>query len=232
MFSSITKENLHHAYLLEGDARELMEPLLAHLENELGILREGNPNIRIFVPETLDIATAKDIRAASGMTGISGGRSVYIIGARAFTHEAQNALLKTLEEPGEGALFFLIVPTKELLLPTVRSRLLLLSADASECSSDDLLGAERFLAGDIAERLAIATRIHQEEDKDIARDNAKALLAALIVAYGRRENRDPRYLERLIATRRWLYTRAPSLKLLLEGVAITLPDKVPAKGKG
>lgn len=231
MFFAITKRKLHHAYLIEGDARELAEPLLEHLEVELGIPKEGNPNTRVIVLEMFDIAAAKEIRAASSMTGFSGNKRVYIIGARAFTHEAQNALLKTLEEPGEGVLFFLIVPSKELVIPTVRSRLFLMTADAPECSPEDLADAERFFNGDTADRLTFVAKIYQEEDRDLARDNAKTLLTALLVVYARQVNRDSRYLERLITTRRRLYSRSPSLKLLLEDIALTLPKKVSVKEK-
>lgn len=231
IFSEITKDHLRHAYLIEGDARELAEPLLAHLGRELSIVREENPDVLVFTPETLDVTAARDIRAASRMTGISQGQRIFIIGARAFTHEAQNALLKTLEEPIAGTLFFIIVPTKELLLPTVRSRLISLAVNAAEYSVGDLSLAEQFFQGHAAERLKIVSAILQEEDKDFARDRAKAFLAALIRAYGRRADRNPRYLERLLLTRKRLYIPSSSLKFLLEGVALTFSDVVLAEEK-
>lgn len=48
---------------------------------------------------------------------------VYIIeDGAALTNEAQNAMLKILEEPPEYAIFIIIVPSSALLLPTVVSR--------------------------------------------------------------------------------------------------------------
>lgn len=232
MFADITKENLHHAYLIEGDARALVEPLLEHLSKTLGIPKNGNPNIHENIVETLDIGTAREIRREAGMTPFGGGKSVFIIGARSMGVEAQNALLKTLEEPGEGSILFLIVPTRELLLPTVRSRVLELSSTTRESTAADAALAKRFIEGGAIERISLAQEIHKEEDKDVARDRAKALLTALIVGYGRSDNRDAHYLERLIAARRLLYSRSPSLKLILEGLAVTFPRKVPATQKG
>jgi hypothetical protein len=232
MFADITKENLHHAYLIEGDARVLVEPLLEHLSKTLGIPKNGNPNVHEILVEMLDIETARKIRQAAGMTPFGGGRSVFIIGARSMGVEAQNALLKTLEEPGEGSILFLIVPTREILLPTVRSRVLELRGTVSESSAEDVALAKRFIEGGAVERLFLAQKIHKEEDKDVARDKAKAFLAALIGEYGRREDRDAHYLERLITARRFLYSRSPSLKLILEGLAVTYPRKVPAVRKG
>ena len=50
-------------------------------------------------------------------------RAVIILGAELLTHEAQNAILKTLEEPPLGTLMILTTEAPKLLLPTVRSRL-------------------------------------------------------------------------------------------------------------
>ncbi len=50
-------------------------------------------------------------------------RKLYIIGhAERMTVQAQNALLKILEEPPEGAVFFLLCENRAALLPTVLSR--------------------------------------------------------------------------------------------------------------
>ena len=52
-----------------------------------------------------------------------GGRhTVVIIGAEKMTVQAQNALLKTLETPPGGAVFFLLTTTPSQLLPTIVSR--------------------------------------------------------------------------------------------------------------
>lgn len=233
MFSAITKENLHHAYLIEGDARGLLEPLLDHLSRELGIRKNGNPNIRVDIAEMLEIKVAREIRERARMTAFDDDWGVFVLGARTISTEAQNALLKTLEEPGERTILFLIVPSKEILLSTVRSRLLDLRTPVDATSHGDATAAlaEQFLLGEMAERLRIVSRIYKEEDRDVAREKAKALVAALIARYGRSEDRQSRDLERLMMTHKWLYSRSPSLKILLEGLAVTLPAKVSARAK-
>jgi DNA polymerase-3 subunit delta' len=52
----------------------------------------------------------------------TGARVVVIDGAHALTTEAQNALLKLIEEPPPSTLFILVTDNVEALLPTVRSR--------------------------------------------------------------------------------------------------------------
>ena len=57
--------------------------------------------------------------------------------AETLTLEAQNALLKTLEEPPAKARIILCAPTGELLIPTIRSRCQSISLLASESLSDE-----------------------------------------------------------------------------------------------
>lgn len=68
----------------------------------------------------------EDIRAVIEITGrhtFEGGRRIVMIRqADKLTIAAQNALLKTLEEPMEGTVFLLITDAPELLLPTIVSR--------------------------------------------------------------------------------------------------------------
>lgn len=49
-------------------------------------------------------------------------RFVIIDSAHLMNKEAQNALLKSLEEPPQGVIFILLTPFEENLLPTIRSR--------------------------------------------------------------------------------------------------------------
>ena len=49
-------------------------------------------------------------------------RLVVILSADLMTEQAQNALLKTIEEPAPGCGFLLLAESREKLLPTIRSR--------------------------------------------------------------------------------------------------------------
>jgi DNA polymerase-3 subunit delta' len=63
------------------------------------------------------VETALDLRAAEG-----GMRCVILREAQRMNHAAQNALLKTLEEPRPGTVLVLETHRPELLLPTILSR--------------------------------------------------------------------------------------------------------------
>lgn len=66
----------------------------------------------------------EDAKAAIAEAYISEEKMKYIVlGAKNFNIYSQNALLKVLEEPPRNIAFIILVPTKSVLLPTVRSRL-------------------------------------------------------------------------------------------------------------
>ncbi|MBR6030225.1 MAG: DNA polymerase III subunit delta' [Clostridia bacterium] len=82
-------------------------------------IAEGVAKGRVFIPVD-DIREMT--RQVSRHTYEGGRRVVRIVQAERMQAAAQNALLKTLEEPPEGTFFLLITETPELLLPTIRSR--------------------------------------------------------------------------------------------------------------
>ena len=87
----------------------------------------------------------------------SGGKKGVLIGeAQRLTPEAQNALLKTLEEPPSFLTFVLTTPHPRLLLSTVSSRCLKLTAEEPnpEKSKPDRF-SELLLAADPGRRLAL-----------------------------------------------------------------------------
>lgn len=90
------------------------------------ILEQLNPpNLRIFELDELKITSARDIIHEAYISEEM-GKSIAII-AKIFNIEAQNALLKVLEEPPSGVDFLIFTQNKNALLPTIRSRMLLIN---------------------------------------------------------------------------------------------------------
>jgi DNA polymerase III delta subunit-like protein len=88
----------------------------------------GYPYFRAVAPDgqSISIDAVRELlhfaklKVAGDAAGIR--RVIIIDDARAITHEAQNALLKLLEEPPEDTAFILNAAGAQELLPTVRSR--------------------------------------------------------------------------------------------------------------
>src|SRR5690606_8199592 len=66
-------------------------------------------------------------------------RRIFFIGITSGTRDAQNMLLKTLEEPAVGTSFVLLVPSSDILLETIRSRCILISLEEGADTDSNFL---------------------------------------------------------------------------------------------
>lgn len=126
MTNSIKKGKVNHAYMfegIEGIGKETFANELAKILLETHNLENAPDCIRVK-PNGNSIKIAQ-IRNLQSDIVIKPHRKykIYIIDkCEKMTVEAQNALLKTLEEPPEYAIIILVTNNKESLLPTIRSR--------------------------------------------------------------------------------------------------------------
>lgn len=117
------------AYVCRGAQGDVPE-ILKRLERS----DAGDVDLLVRVHTNFGIDEAREVRERSSLRGV-GQQRVFVIVATALTLEAQNALLKTFEEPPAGAVFVLVVPSPETLLPTLRSRVQVLELDAQQAAS-------------------------------------------------------------------------------------------------
>lgn len=97
------------------------------------------------------VDTVRSIAAGAVVVPNEGRRKVYIIeDADTMNTQAQNALLKLLEEPPESAAFILEAANASLLLPTVRSRCEMIRANADAEASPEAESDARELLGALA----------------------------------------------------------------------------------
>jgi len=213
---------LHHAYIVEGEREHVYEKLVNFLENYVKVAVKNNPDFWCGRFETFGIDDARAIKERQTLAAFSNTKKIFIILAERLTVEAQNALLKTLEEPTSGTHIFIIVPTVATILPTVRSRSIFLQETKSPSSEGKAL---RFLYASYNEREKLLHDIIEEKNR------AKTLLFLNELEYSTKEKREAFYdlsaysasLEAVGKCRTYLHGRSPSVKMLLEYLALTIP---------
>ena len=116
-----------------------------------------------FVEEVFKLEHAKAVVAESY---ISESKTKYIIfGGISFTSEAQNSLLKVLEEPPRNIEFIILSPTKSNLLPTVRSRLPIIMGEVTHETKSVDLNLSRVDYAEVFSFLKDNARTSKEETK-------------------------------------------------------------------
>ena len=224
----ITIDRLHHAYFLEGERNQMIAEVLGLLE-VLSIPTRGNPDFHLHELDQFLLEHAHLLREKQQFHSVGGGRKIFLVAFNTILHEAQNALLKTLEEPTEGTHFFFTSRSQEVLLPTVRSRMNIIQLPVASCQLPEDAG-EEFLAAGLPERMKMiepmtkAKTDDKSEAKEGARDFLESLERALYQKMSRSDLDISHVLARVISAKRTLSERAPSLKLLLEHLALTVPQ--------
>jgi DNA polymerase III delta prime subunit len=179
-----------------------------------------HPDLLYFDDETkLGVEQAKQIREFLSIKPYQAkGRVVILISAQNLTPDAQNALLKTLEEPPLESLIILGVDKEESLLPTVLSR-----CEAEyRGKSIEYRGENRFkkeiehlLESNIKERFNYIEKLEEKEE----------FLKALIIYFREQLKSNPKthFLKILLEAEKWQKSNV-NQRAILEYLMLELPN--------
>ncbi|MEK7509889.1 MAG: hypothetical protein AAB605_04230 [Patescibacteria group bacterium] len=212
------------AYLVQGDA-EALKALTTKLVQE-GFIERGSPDVYVHTYRSFGIDEARALRERAQRKSLSGEGRVFALFAPGMTSDAQNALLKVLEEPPARAVFFFVVPSPETLLSTLRSRMQMMTLPEGGKVGALLVDAGLFLAAPVAKRLEMLKPLY-EYDEDEGRDMGAVIgfLQALERQFAK-EKLSPaskQGLEAIYRARRFVGDKGSLLKALLEQMALLIP---------
>ncbi len=234
----LNKDNLHHAYLIEGERENAVKEITNRLE-QFGCKVIANPDFIHLYFDILKIEDAFNLREMASKKSFAGGKKIFLICLNSITRDAQGALLKVFEEPGENTHFFVVLPDSSALFPTLRSRFYPIYADAG---SDFKKEAEKFIAMPPRERVAFLNEFLKEKEAEAAEGEFKlddsvrtkaqrflnALEAALWPLSRQKILSDSRhafpYLSHIFEVRQYLRQAGSSVKTLLEALALYIPN--------
>lgn len=224
-------EDIDHAYLLIGDVRETVEEVNKIIEEISGRSISGNPDYYSEETGIFKIEESRRLREASQKRSVSGGKRFFVVGANVFTEEAQNALLKVLEEPIPGHHFFVVVPDEYRFLPTVKSRLKKVDGRWKDKKEGESL-CDRFLSAGVADRLLMIEEIVDEDAEPGERRAAVRELVSRIEEKIFEEHKRSEFVDRekfgkimadIIMVRKYSGDISSAPRLLLEYLSFAVP---------
>lgn len=191
---------MHHAEVWLGtELRAVLPPELL----------QQTADVVHYVQPQWGINDSRQLAAAAQVLPVTAPLRTLIVCTTRLTHEAQNALLKLLEEPPATTRFILVVPDTGRLLPTVLSRVFVHTTRDTDTSVDDW---RDFKTASYKDRLTQIAEASKQKDTTWQQTMLSAAIADSTV---------PAAVRLLLDTHA---TRSgASRKMLLEEVALSLP---------
>lgn len=170
ILKNLDKNNLHHAYLIEGEKDQIVPEIFIFCES-LNVKTSGNPDFCHITIDNFKIDEAFDLRAMSSDKGFSSFKKIFVICANSISLDAQNVLLKMFEEPTENTHFFLVVPDANSLLKTLVSRFYFISAGQSARNASSIADAggdlaEKFISMSLQKRIDFIKELLSKKDEE------------------------------------------------------------------
>jgi DNA polymerase III delta prime subunit len=205
------------AHLIQGDA-DAVAQVLELLESQ-GTSTKANADMYVRGYARFGADDARELRERAASRAMNDTSRIFIIATPSITTDAQNVLLKTLEEPPAGAVFFIIVPAPQALLSTLRSRMQMLVLPKYK-DTTGLVDAKEFLAASGEKRLDMLKPLLEKDDDD-KRDLRPVL--SFLSSLETKLARSPEGLRALYGARKYIGDKGALIKPLLEQVALLVP---------
>jgi hypothetical protein len=199
-----------HAYLLVGDPVEIESLVISSLENK-GISLKGSPDFFLSKEKVFGIDEARELSARAHRNAF-GEKKIFLLIPEKITTEAQNALLKTFEEPTSNTHFYLVLRAEDVVLPTLRSRTQVIKIGSG---NQETLEAKNFLRQATKERLNFAKKFAEKEM------NLTRFLDELLVLL-RSSGAQTDSIEKVYKLRLYSDDRGTSPRLVLEHLSLVL----------
>lgn len=156
--------------------------------------------------------------------------SLFIISFTHINRETQNTLLKMIEEPKSQTTFFFIFPNAKKLLPTILSRLELLSMNRVFDTQKRKIIAIDFIKMTLNERFILVKSLTgklkkgEPAESKLNKFDTQSLLDDLEIFYFKQKPNEQRnqILKTILKNREYINTNGASIKMILDNVAMNL----------
>lgn len=214
---------LGHGYFLVGSKEEAEKAVLKTAALLLNTEKEKvycHPDFFRYQSDKFGIDDSHNLKKQAFLTSKCSGPKIFFLSVGSFTPDAQNALLKLLEEPPADTYFFISAFSPDSLSLILRSRLAVLfertSANLGKAKMDFL---EKFLKSSFQQRLKLVDCLSEDRARTI--EFVKGVEVAAVHFFQDGKWRD--FSEEMRLNRRLLDHPALACRLILEHLALSLP---------
>lgn len=192
---------MHHAVLFYGD-RLASE---SKIKEALGLSKSWSSDNDIVYSEFEDmgVSDARQFQSRAVQLPYMRARVTFVIVAQSITREAQNSLLKLFEDTPKTCQFFVIVPSKNLIIPTLLSRFFTMDM---QTDSGDIKGQVPMLS----EATGLLAKI---KDDDSYRETLRRVLAS-------NRTNAPAFSKSLLLLESFTDSKGASQKMLFENAML------------
>ena len=189
-------------------------------------LKRNHPDVLYFENlEKLGIDQVKKIKDFFSVKPFSGkGKAVVLENSASLTIDAQNALLKTIEELPENNLLILGAKSEAIFLPTILSRCQIIKVQELRNvvqEKDDIEKTEKFLAANMTGRFEYIEKLKDKEE----------FLKSLVWYFHQNLRFHPKgaglnitFLRKLLRSEEWA-DKNVNIRTILEYLALIIPSK-------
>ncbi len=160
----IFPKKLYHSYVIEGDPNILPNKIIELLKKR-GELEEKSPNLLIQEYESFAIKDSVVIKEWHSKLALGSRKKFCILSTKFINREAEQSLLKIIEEPGLDTHIFIIIPDSSVLLDTIISRVQVIKiTEEGENEMGEV--AKLFISSKIKEKLTLVDKFIKENTEE------------------------------------------------------------------
>lgn len=210
--------DLHHATFFVGDIEYIKNIVTDFLNRELKYKTNGNPDFKKINYKSLSIQDAREIINSSERKSVN-GKMIFLISFDFISLEAQNSLLKVIEEPTKDTYFFFISP-QDNLIETLKSRMQVYRDDSEETNIKE----KSIIDMNMKDRLGVVKEIVDSiADEDSTKQDAIGLVNKIEKElYKNGTSKNAQSLSACAKAREALFDRGAPVKMILENLVLTI----------
>lgn len=216
MLQHLSKDKLHHTNICVGDRTLIIQ----HIDVLISSYRKDVQNIErlLYEYDKFLIDDARHIFSIHLHKTGANEMQIICIAFNSTNVESQNSILKMLEEPRPNTYFFLIIPSKKSILPTVLSRAQVFEYEKNITISEE---TNIFIKLSLAKRLEFVKKII-EDVKNEQKTKQHVVEFVEEIEKHAYDKKNIKLLKRVVEIKEYLKDQGASVKQLLEYLAVQI----------